>query len=164
VGEQIYISGISKNDANLLTREGVFFFISKKLGEIDSEIGNKMLVVLRRHISKRRKKDMVSLMRFLQSSSIPRVDKYDEFCYSNKLAIVSKAKEIMLPSVHSLYIHCSAHTSSQHIFSRILLYCNCEMILSNELQNAIAAVSVRIWIFSKVVTKLKEATIKGIYE
>jgi hypothetical protein len=125
-GSRYIFQELSKYDANLLTREGVFFFISKKLGEIDSEIGNKMLVVLRRHISKRRKKDMVSLMRFLQSSSISQVDNYDEFCYSNKLAIVSKAKEIMLPlhSVHSLYIHCSAHTSSQHIFSRTLLYCN----------------------------------------
>jgi hypothetical protein len=31
---------LSKNDANLLTRESVFIFISKKLDEIDSEIGN----------------------------------------------------------------------------------------------------------------------------
>jgi hypothetical protein len=38
----------SKNDANLLTREVVFIFISKKLVEIDSEIGNEMLVALRR--------------------------------------------------------------------------------------------------------------------
>jgi hypothetical protein len=39
---------LSKNDANLLTRKGVFIFISKKLCEIDSEIGNEMLVALRR--------------------------------------------------------------------------------------------------------------------
>jgi hypothetical protein len=37
---------LNKNDANLLAREGVFIFISKRLGEIDSEIGNKMLVAL----------------------------------------------------------------------------------------------------------------------
>jgi hypothetical protein len=41
---------LSKNDANLLTREGVFIFISKKLGEIDSEIGNEILVALRRAV------------------------------------------------------------------------------------------------------------------
>jgi hypothetical protein len=41
---------LSKNDANLLTREGVFIFISKKLGEIDSEIGNEILVALRRRM------------------------------------------------------------------------------------------------------------------
>jgi hypothetical protein len=34
-------------------------------------------------------------MTFSQSSSIFRVDNYDEFCYSNKSAIVSKVKEIM---------------------------------------------------------------------
>jgi hypothetical protein len=45
---------LSKNDANLLTREGVFIFISKKLGEIDSEIENEMLVALRRRISEQR--------------------------------------------------------------------------------------------------------------
>jgi hypothetical protein len=36
---------------------------------------------------------MVLLMWFLQSFSISRVNYYDEFCYSNKTAIVSKAKE-----------------------------------------------------------------------
>jgi hypothetical protein len=56
---------LSKNDANLLSREGEFIFIFKKLGEIDSEIGNGSLVALRRRISERRNKDMVSLMRFL---------------------------------------------------------------------------------------------------
>jgi hypothetical protein len=39
---------LSKNDANLLTTEGVFIFISKKLGKIDFEIGNEMLVASRR--------------------------------------------------------------------------------------------------------------------
>jgi hypothetical protein len=34
-------------------------------------------------------------MRFKQSCSISRVDNYDDFCYFNKSAIVSKAKEIM---------------------------------------------------------------------
>jgi hypothetical protein len=62
--EQICIYELSKNDANLFTTEGVFIFISKELGEIDPEIGNKMLVVLRRRISERRNNDMVSLMRF----------------------------------------------------------------------------------------------------
>jgi hypothetical protein len=90
---------LSKNNANLLTREGVFIFISKKLGEIDSEIGNEMLVALRRRISERRNKNMVSLIRFSQSSSITFVDNYDVFCYSNKSAIVSKDKGTM----HHLY-------------------------------------------------------------
>jgi DNA replicative helicase MCM subunit Mcm2 (Cdc46/Mcm family) len=64
----------SKNDANLLSREDVLIFIFKKLDEIDSEIGNEILVALRRRISERRNKDTMSLMRFLQSSSISRVD------------------------------------------------------------------------------------------
>jgi hypothetical protein len=67
----------------------------KKLSEIDSEIGNEMLIALRRRISEERNKDMVSLMRFLQRSSISRVDDYDEFCYSNKSEIVSKTKQTM---------------------------------------------------------------------
>jgi hypothetical protein len=48
---------LSRNDANLLTREGVFIFISKKLGEIFFEIENEMLVALRRRISERSNKD-----------------------------------------------------------------------------------------------------------
>jgi hypothetical protein len=68
---------LSKNYANLLAREGVFIFIFKKLGKNDSEIGNEMLVALRRRTPERRNKEMVSLMRFLQSSSISFVDNYD---------------------------------------------------------------------------------------
>jgi hypothetical protein len=102
---------LSKNDANLLTREGVFIFISKKFGEIDSEIGNEILVALRRRMSERRNKDMVSLMRFLQSFSISRVDNYDEFCYSNNSAIVSKAKEIM-QHLFGVHVQSSANTKT----------------------------------------------------
>jgi hypothetical protein len=47
---------LSKNDANLLSSEGVLILIFKKLGDIDSEFGNEMLVALRRRISARRKK------------------------------------------------------------------------------------------------------------
>jgi hypothetical protein len=53
-----------KNYENLLTREGMFIFIFKKLGETVSKIENVMLVVLRRRISERRNKDMVALIRF----------------------------------------------------------------------------------------------------
>jgi hypothetical protein len=73
----------------------VFIFVSKKLGKIDSEIENEILVALRRRISERRNKNIMSLIRFLLSSSISRVDSYDAFCYSNKSAIVSKPKETM---------------------------------------------------------------------
>jgi hypothetical protein len=91
---------LSKHDANLLTREGVLIFMFKKLGGIDSKIGNEMLVTLRRRISERRNKDMASLMRFLQSSSISRVDNYDEFCYS-------KAKETMQLLSAELFSDCN---------------------------------------------------------
>jgi hypothetical protein len=83
----------------LLTRAGVFIFIFKKLGDIDSEIGNEMLVALRCRISERRNKDMVLFMRFLQSSFISRVDNYDN----------SKAKETMQ---HLYGVQSSANTNT----------------------------------------------------
>jgi hypothetical protein len=62
------------------------------------------------------------------SDSISRVDNYDEFCYSNKSAIVSKsAPNIPVANISSAEL-CSIATDI--------------MTLSNELQNAIAAVSV----------------------
>jgi hypothetical protein len=88
---------------------------------------------------------MVSLMRFLQSFSISRVDKYDDFCYSNKSAIDSKVKEIMQ---HLYGVQSSANTSATNIpaantSSAELCYISTDdMTLSNELQNAISAVSV----------------------
>jgi hypothetical protein len=100
---------LSENDANLLTKEGLLIFIFKKFGKIDSEIGDKMLLPLRRRVSERRNKDMVSLTRFLQSLSIFRVDNYDEFCYSNKSTIVSKGKEIMQ---HLYGVQSSANTNT----------------------------------------------------
>jgi hypothetical protein len=68
-----------------------------------------MLVALRRRISERRNKDMVSVMRFSQSSSISRVDSYNKFFYSNKSAIVSKAKERMQ---HLYGVQSSANTNT----------------------------------------------------
>jgi hypothetical protein len=61
-------------------------------------------------------------MRFIESFSISRVDNYDVFCYSNKSAIVSKAKEIMqhLYGVQSLvngHQQPAANTSSADLCS-----------------------------------------------
>jgi hypothetical protein len=52
---------LGKNDAICLQKKVCSFSFPKKLGEICSEIGNEML---RRRISERRTKDMMSLMRF----------------------------------------------------------------------------------------------------
>jgi hypothetical protein len=105
-----------------------------------------MLVALRRRILERRNKDMVSLMRFLQSSFISRLDNYDEFCYSNKSAIVSKVKEIMQhfygvkssANTNTLATDIpAANTSSAELCSVV----TDDMTLSNELQNALSTVN-----------------------
>jgi Tfp pilus assembly protein PilX len=80
----------------------------------------------------------------LQSS---RVDNYDEFCYFNKSAIASKAKEIMQ---HLYGVQSSANTnrSANNIpaantsSAELCSLATDNITLSNELQNAIAAVSV----------------------
>jgi hypothetical protein len=132
---------------DLLTRKGLSIFISEKLDEIDSEIGKEMLVALRRSISKRRTKDVVSLMRFLQSSSISRVDNWNAFCYSNKSTIVCKAKETMQ---HLYGVQSSATTNTwatnlpaaNTSLTELCSIATDDMTLSNELQNATAAASV----------------------
>jgi hypothetical protein len=43
-GSRYVFMELIKNDVNLLTRQGMFIYISKKLGEINPEIGNEMLV------------------------------------------------------------------------------------------------------------------------
>jgi hypothetical protein len=85
-----------------------------------------MLVALRRHISEERNKDMVSLMRFLQSSSISRVDDDDELFYSNKseIGVQSPAN-----TKSSATIKPAVNTSSAELCS----IATDDMTLSNEL-------------------------------
>jgi hypothetical protein len=116
----------------------VFNFIFKKIGEIDFEIGNKMLIALRRRILERRKKDMVSLKRFLQSSSISRIDNYDEFCCSNKSAIVSKSKKIMQNVYYGVQSSANSNTSS----AELCPVATDDVTFLKDLQNAISAVPV----------------------
>jgi hypothetical protein len=121
---------LSKNDANLLTREGVIF-ISKKLGEIDFEIENEMLVALRRRISERRNKDTVwiTMMNFVLPTNCLQ-SQWDHttfiWCTNKESANISEAN---IPA---------AKTSSAGLCS----IATADMTLSNELQNAMAAVSV----------------------
>jgi hypothetical protein len=97
-----------------------------------------MLVALRCRILERRNKDMVSLMRFLQNFSISSVDNYDEFCYSNKSAVVSKGME----HLYGLLSSATTNTSATNLPAELCFIASENMTLSNELQNAIAAVSV----------------------
>jgi hypothetical protein len=139
---------LSKYNTILLTREGLLIFMLKKLGEIDSEIGNEMLVALRRRISERRNKDMLSLMRFLQSSSISRVDNYDEFCYSNKSETVFKGKETIQHLYYGVKSSANTNTSATNMPAantssvELCSIATDDVSLSNILQNAISAVSV----------------------
>jgi hypothetical protein len=88
----------------------------------------------------------VSLMRFLPNSSIYRVDNYDVFCYSNKSAIVSKAKKTMQ---HLYGVQSSAYTNTSATnipvantsAAELCSIATDDITLSNEQKNSIAGCS-----------------------
>lgn len=58
---------ISKDDANLLTAEGTFEWLFDELQKINSAVSLELLEGLKVELDVRRKKDIVSLLKFLQN-------------------------------------------------------------------------------------------------
>jgi hypothetical protein len=81
----------------------------KKLSEIDSEIGNEMLVALRRPPYIRRAQQRYGIAHEVFSELLYSPCNYDEFCYSNKSEIVSKTKDTMQ---HLFGVQSSANTKT----------------------------------------------------
>lgn len=92
---ELGVKELSNEQATLLSSEGVFKFMFKKLNDIDSDLSNEMLTSLKTEFLKRRNKEVVSLMKFLQNSSISQGDNFDDITYASKPAIYAYAKETM---------------------------------------------------------------------
>jgi hypothetical protein len=82
------VKELNKNEATLLTSEGVFKFMFRKLRTLDTELSQEMLVALKQRFSERRNKDIVSFMKYLQGSNISRDESYEDFSYSTKPAAI----------------------------------------------------------------------------
>jgi hypothetical protein len=89
------VKELSKDEATLLTREGVFKFMFQKLRTLDTDPIQEMLVVLKQRFSERRNKDIVSLMKYFQGSNISRDESYEDFSYSTKPAAILLAKDLI---------------------------------------------------------------------
>jgi hypothetical protein len=99
-------------------------------------------------------------MRFLQSFSISRVDNYDEFYYSNKLAVFSETK-VTMQHLYRIPSSSTINTSATNIPAANTFQQN--FALSNELQNGIAEVSVVQAPTSKTAKEFEFAKKKSIY-
>jgi hypothetical protein len=98
---------LSKIDANLLTREGVFIFISKKLGEIDPEIENEM-----RYIRTAQQRYGVVYEIF----TISRVDNYKKFVITTTQQLSPKSRRPY--NIYMVYNHQSPPTHQQPTYQQ----------------------------------------------
>jgi hypothetical protein len=86
---------LSKAKATLLTSDGGFKFMFQKLRTLDTDPSQEILVALKQRVSERRNKDIISLMKYLKGSNIPRDESYEDFSYSTKPAAILLAKDLI---------------------------------------------------------------------
>jgi hypothetical protein len=86
----LIILELSKESATLMTAEGVFKFLFKKLKSQNSDFSKELLASLQRRFKERRNKDE---MTYLQTGKIPVGD--DDFTYCSKTAMMSFTKKFV---------------------------------------------------------------------
>lgn len=135
---------LSKNDASLITAEGVFKFLFEKLEEINSDFSKKFLSTIKTRMNERRDQTLMTLIIYLQSGNLPRSNV--NFKYSPKNAIVNYAVEIMErihPQMFSQEQECSMADNNDNdmgIDVEEIEPRTPQAILQKQLQNAIASI------------------------
>ena len=86
------VLALSRQDATLLSAEGVLKFLFKELEKANSEIGRKLLDSLKLELGKRRNKILTSLIKFLQNPQINN-DEDDFFEQASLHQIIKFAKK-----------------------------------------------------------------------
>ena len=90
------VEALSKQDANLLTSEGIISFLFNSLKKQDSLLSKRLLSELKEYISKRRNVVLISLIRFLHNPHVLQENPTDEFFrMSSKIELIKLAKIIM---------------------------------------------------------------------
>ena len=88
---ELGVKELSKDEATLLTSEGVFNFMFHKLRTLDNDLSQEMLNSLKiKRFAERRNKDIVSLMKYLQGSNISRDENYEDFYIQQKQLLLAK--------------------------------------------------------------------------
>jgi hypothetical protein len=147
---ELAVKELSKDEATLLTSEGVFLFLFKKLRGQNTDLSNELLDALKKRFVERRNKDLVSLLRYLQNPTLPRAEKNDEISYSSKTAIISTAKKILQRNFSSDFALSKTSTQSTETVPVIATVGNTinessststeKMDLATELHSSIASV------------------------
>jgi hypothetical protein len=150
---ELAVKELNKDEAPLLTSEGVFLFLFKKLKEQITDLSNELLDAFKKRFVERRSKDLVSLMRYLKSATLPRAEKNDEISHSSKTAIISTAKKTLQRNFSSDFALSKTSTQSIETVSVTTTVGNTtnessststeKMDLATELHNSIASVILR---------------------
>jgi hypothetical protein len=84
---------LSRESATLMTAEGVFKCLFKKLKSQNSDLSKELLAALKRRFNERHIKDVMKLMAYLQTDKMPLGD--NDFTYCSKTAMMSFIKKFV---------------------------------------------------------------------
>lgn len=91
---EISINELGKEDATLITSEGVFKFIFNKLKTINNEFSTRLIETLKKRLFERRNKNLITLYKYLLTGSFPKND--GELLYSSKKQeVISLAQSLI---------------------------------------------------------------------
>lgn len=89
---KLAVEALGRRDTNLLTADAIFQFLLDSLRENNDDFSNELLEALLVRIKERRNKDLVTLIKYLQTLDL---DNTDDLALSSKAAIVSYATNMM---------------------------------------------------------------------
>lgn len=90
---EIAVKELSKEDANLLTSEGVYKFMFDSLRAINTELSTEMIEILKNRMNERRNQNLMTLLIYLTTGTIPKSN--NDFCFSSKTVVITYATNLM---------------------------------------------------------------------
>lgn len=86
------VKELNKNNATLLTAEGVFKFLFTKFNELKTQLSEIMLLHIKKRMNGRRHRTLLTLLIYLETGNVPRSTPYFE--YTTKAEAINLAGEI----------------------------------------------------------------------
>ena len=135
------VTELSKNDANLITAEGVYKFLFEKLQPMQTNIAKKLIHAIKIRMDERRDPVLMTLIIYLQSGNISSSNAH--FKYSSKNAAILFAVKVMEQIYPQMFEEeqISNDSTSSDADDLIELTSPVAVGLQKELQNAISSIT-----------------------
>ena len=135
------VTELRKNDANLITAEGVYKFLFEKLQPMQTNIAKKLIHAIKIRMDERRDPVLMKLIIYLQSGNIPSSNAH--FKYSSKNAAILFAVKVMEQIYPQMFEEeqINNDSTSSDADDLIELTSPVAVGLQKELQNAISSIT-----------------------